>query len=219
MTNYNNNMNKAPFYRPTSMGSIRFHEPIKAQLIDAYFGRRLSDSCVPTVNCTFGIISDTISHITKNNEYGYVGEILAVRKSCENGNPVHLRNNNKSYPQLNGCIIQYVADVAIGVLKAYMEKNPQRLSVVEQYEKCMEKKNAEFNVKVVEENKICEQEKKIKELEKMNKELSKENKKIKRENRKLTKENKATTKELKKTTKELTSATKKLNKIASIVNN
>lgn len=226
MTNYNNNMNKAPFYRPTSMGSIRFHEPVKAQLIEAYFGRELPNNCIPTVNITYGIISDTMSHITKANECGYVGEILAVRRSCENGNPVRLVENNKNYPQLNGCIMQYAADVTIGILRDIMAKNPQKLSVAEQYDnrikeecekvyaKAMKEKQARLtfeNLDALEEENY-RMEERIKELEKMHKELSKENKKIKRENRKLIKEVKTTTKELK-------NANKKLDKISAIVNN
>lgn len=213
MTNYNNNMNKAPFYRPTSMGSIRFHEPVKAQLLDTYFGRELPNNCIPTVNFTYGIISDTMTHITKANEYGYVGEVLAVRGSCESGNPVRLAENNKNYPQLNGCVMQFAADVTIGILKDLMAKNPNRLSIIEQYENCIKKeKQANLTIEnlISLENENHEMKKHIKELEKKNKELSKENKKIKKENRKLSKDNKVIA-------KELVEATKKLTKIASIV--
>ena len=216
MTNYiNNNMNKAPFYRPTSMGSIRFHEPVKAQLIESYFGRELPNNCIPTVNITYGIISDTMSHITKADECGYVGEILAVRRSCESGNPVRLVENNKNYPQLNGCIMQYAADVTIGILKDIMTKNPQKLSVAEQYNnRIKEERQARLTIENLDtlEEENHEMEKRIKELEKMRKELSRENRRIKKENRKLIKEVKTTTKELK-------NANKKLDKISAIVNN
>ena len=202
MTNYiNNNVNKAPFYRPTSMGSIRFHEPIKAQLIESYFGRELPNNCIPTVNITYGIISDTMSHITKANECGYVGEILAVRRSCESGNPVRLIENNKKYPQLNGCIMQYAADVTIGILKDIMAKNPQKLSIDEQYNnRIKEERQARLTIENLDtlEEENHEMEKRIKELEKMCKELSRENRKNKNE---------------------LKEVTKKLKKITSIVNN
>lgn len=109
-------------YRPASMSAIRFHEPEKAALLDNYFGFRIPNNAVPTVNLTLGIISYKVTHCTNPGEYGYQGEYIAITKSCETSVPVHDLYISSVYYNIDNCIFGYVADLPLNVLKAYMHK-------------------------------------------------------------------------------------------------
>lgn len=115
----NTNYNMHIAYRPASMSAIRFHEPEKAALLDNYFGFRIPNHAVPTINLTLGVISPSLTHITTPDCKGYCGEYRVIIKSCETGNPVKTYAKS-SYPELNGCIFAYVADVSMNVLKSMM---------------------------------------------------------------------------------------------------
>lgn len=117
----NTNYNMHIAYRPASMSAIRFHEPEKAALLDNYFEFRIPNNAVPTINLTLGVISPSLTHITAPGGRGYAGEYHAIVKSCETGNSIKTYTKS-SYPELNGCIFAYVADVSINVLKSLMTK-------------------------------------------------------------------------------------------------
>ena len=147
-------------YRPASMSAIRFNEPEKAALLDNYFGFPVPNNAVPTINLTLGVISPVITHIKKTGDYGSIGEYQAITKSCETGNPV-VTHSNCSYPEINGCIFTYVADVSLNVLKNYM-----REPFIGSYDKTiltLEEKEKKVRDQVLI-KKITEENKKLKEI-------------------------------------------------------
>ena len=150
----NTNYNMHVAYRPASMSAIRFHEPEKATLLDNYFGFRIPNHAVPTVNLTLGVISPSLTHLTLPNYKGYCGEYRAIVKSCETGNPIKVFAKSY-YFELNGCIFAYVADVSLNVLKSLMV-NPTLGPAVDTRkalkEKELLKKNQEIIKKLQKEN-------------------------------------------------------------------
>lgn len=134
MNNYMNEVNN--FYRPTTFEAIKFNEPKKAMLIETYFakqGIKLTSTCIPTVNLTCGIISPRITHFRSYDEIGYMGEMIAINKSCETGNIVRVHKTNSHYSEINGCRFAYAADLPISYLAEIMSKNKDNKSIHELY--------------------------------------------------------------------------------------
>ena len=146
----NHNMNEVNnFYRPATFEAIMFNEPKKGMLLENYFakqGIKMTASCVPTVNITYGIISARVTHIIPSGEIGYIGEMLAINKACESGKPVHVRKNNKHYYAINGCRFAYAADMPTSILLELMDKNNDNKTIYEQYVKFFMDKNESAHI-------------------------------------------------------------------------
>ena len=129
----NHNMNEVNnFYRPATFEAIMFNEPKKAMLLENYFAKQreyLKSSSIPTVNLTYGIISPRIAHICSTGESGYVGEVRAIKKSCERENIVRVHKTNNHYKAINGCRFAYAADLPISYLSELMSKNKDNKSI------------------------------------------------------------------------------------------
>lgn len=129
------------FYRPATFEAIMFNEPKKAMLLENYFakqGIQMTASCVPTVNITYGIISARVTHIVPSGEVGYVGEMLAINKACESGNPVRVHQTNDHYGEIHGCRFAYAADMPISYLIEIMNKNSSNKTTIELYKKVLD---------------------------------------------------------------------------------
>lgn len=108
-------------YFPKTIASITFMEPEKALLLKEYFGGYLpSNTCIPTVNLTLGVISPEMKHLKKDKN---VGEYLTIKKSCDSGYPVRTHRDS-SYKELDGCYFAYAADLPMSVLRDIMRKRP-----------------------------------------------------------------------------------------------